>query len=258
DIPKQPGGAEVIVTLIDAAGNTSQPTTTKVKTDLATQEKAVKEAKYTIDHLFTDSSRAKYDHDFTTVKKGAIQIHVTEQHMTEAMEKLSAVSDDHKEKAALQKEMERAQKLLKDREKEQEGNLVQNGLFDSGLDKWKPWLGTGATTPTVKTDDEKSKNVIKVDPNSSVEQVLTGLEPNTTYELTAYAKTENNEKFSIGVKNIGTANVTVPIYSKEYSQAHLTFKTGPNSTTATIYLYKNGGTKAGYADVVIAKKVVGK
>ncbi|EJR91148.1 hypothetical protein IKE_05756 [Bacillus cereus VD196] len=58
--------------------------------------------------------------------------------MTEAMEKLRAVPDDHKEKASLQKEMERTQKLLKDREKEQEGNHVQNGLFDSGLDKWRP------------------------------------------------------------------------------------------------------------------------
>ncbi|MGG0256604.1 S8 family serine peptidase [Bacillus toyonensis] len=33
DIPKQPGGKEVVVTLKDGAGNTSQPTKTKVKTD---------------------------------------------------------------------------------------------------------------------------------------------------------------------------------------------------------------------------------
>ncbi|EJR91131.1 beta-lactamase [Bacillus cereus VD200] len=257
DIPKQPVGKEVVVTLIDTAGNTSQPTVTKVKIDSATQEKAVKEAKYAIDHLFTNSSRSKFNHDFTTVKKGAIQIHVTEQHIAEAMEKLRKIPDDYKEKPAFQKEIERAQSLVEDREKMQEGNLVQNGLFDSGLNKWKPWLGTGATTPTVKTDDDKSKNVIKLDPNSSVEQVLTGLEPNTTYELTAYARAEDNEKFSVGTKKTGTANVTVPIYSKEYSQAHLTFKTGPNSTTATIYLYKNGGTKSGYADFVITKKVMG-
>ncbi|EOO64344.1 hypothetical protein IKE_04569 [Bacillus cereus VD196] len=258
DIPKQPGGKEVIVTLTDAAGNTSQPTTTKVKMDAASQEKLVKEAKQAIDQLFTDSSRAKFSHDFTTTKKGAIQINVTEQHMTGAMEKLRAVPDDHKEKAALQKEMERAQKLLKDREKEQEGNLVQNGLFDSGLDKWKPWAGTGASVPKVQADDEKSKNIVKIDPNSSVEQVLTGLEPNTEYELSLYVKTENKEKFSVGVKNIGTANVSVPIYSKEFSDAHLSFKTGPNATTATLYLFKSGGTGSGYADVVIAKKVMGK
>ncbi|EJR91149.1 hypothetical protein IKE_05755 [Bacillus cereus VD196] len=78
--------------------------------------------------------------------------------------------------------------------------------------------------------------MIKVDPNSSVEQVLTGLEPNTTYELTAYARAEENEEFSVGTKKTGTTNVTVPIYSKEYSQAQLTFKTGSNSTTTTIYL----------------------
>ncbi|EOO60146.1 bacillolysin [Bacillus cereus VD196] len=258
NIPKQKGGKELVVTLTDAIGNTSEPAKTQVKMDSANQDKLVKEAKDSIDQLFTDSSRAEYSHDYTTVKKGAIQIHVVQQHMTEAMEKLNAIPDEHKEKAALQKEMERVQKLLKERENEQGGNLVQNGLFDSGLDKWKPWIGFGATAPEVQGDGGKSTNVIKIYPNSSVEQVLTGLEPNTTYELTTYAKSENNEKFSVGTKNTGTANVTVPIYSKEYSQVHLRFKTAPNSTTAIIYLYKSGGTKPGYADVVIAKKVMEK
>ncbi|EJR89793.1 hypothetical protein IKE_05967 [Bacillus cereus VD196] len=157
--------------------------------------------------------------------------------MTGAMEKLRAIPDDYKEKAALQKEMEPAQKLLKERENEQEGNLVQNGLFDSGLDKWKPWAGTGASAPKVQADDEKSKNIVKIDPDSSVEQVLTGLEPNTEYELSLYVKTENKEKFS---------------------DAHLSFKAGPNATTATVYLFKSGGTGSGYADVVIAKKSMGR
>ncbi|HDR8072568.1 TPA: carbohydrate binding domain-containing protein [Bacillus cereus] len=256
DIPKQSGEKEVVVTLTDATGNVSQPTNTKVKVSAADQDKLVQEAKQVINQLFTDSIQSKYNHNFTTLKNGAIQLHVTQQQIQGAEEKVRIISDKRIEKEAFKKEIERAQKSLKERENEQTGNLVQNGLFDSGLNRWKPWLGPGAKAPEVQADGGKSVNVVKINPNSSVEQILTGLEPNTVYELTLYAKTENGEKFSIGTKNTGTANVSVPIYSKEYSQAHLRFKTGPNSTTATIYVYKSGGTKSGYTDFVIAKKVM--
>ncbi|EOO59226.1 hypothetical protein IKE_06202, partial [Bacillus cereus VD196] len=253
-IPKQPAGKEVIVILTDAADNISQPGKIKVQENTANQNDLVQEAKQTIDRLFVNSIQARYSHGYTTVRKSAIQVDVTQQHITEAEEKLRQISDGNKEKVAFQKEIERAKKLLQEREIEQTGNLVKNGLFDSKLENWKPWIGSGATAPEVQVDGGKSVNVIKIHPNSSVEQVLTGLEPNTAYELTLYAKTENSEKFSIGVKNTGTANVSVPIYSKEYSQAHLRFKTGPNATTATVYIYKSSGTKSGYADVVTAKK----
>ncbi|WP_154214811.1 carbohydrate binding domain-containing protein, partial [Bacillus cereus] len=226
----------------------------KVQENTANQNDLVQEAKQTIDRLFVNSIQARYSHGYTTVRKSAIQVDVTQQHITEAEEKLRQISDGNKEKVAFQKEIERAKKLLQEREIEQTGNLVKNGLFDSKLENWKPWIGSGATAPEVQVDGGKSVNVIKIHPNSSVEQVLTGLEPNTAYELTLYAKTENSEKFSIGVKNTGTANVSVPIYSKEYSQAHLRFKTGPNATTATVYIYKSSGTKSGYADVVTAQK----
>ncbi|EJR89763.1 glycoside hydrolase [Bacillus cereus] len=257
DITKQPGGKEVVVTVTDPSGNTSQPTKIQVKIDSAIQGKLVKEAKQATDQLFTDSSQARYSHDYTTLRAGAIQVHVKQQHITETEGKVRQISDGSKEKSALQKEIERVQKLLKERESEQDGNLVRNGLFDSKLDNWKSWKGSVATAPEVQSDGRKSANVVKVHPNSSVEQVVTGLEPSTSYELTTYAKVENGEKVSIGVKNTGTANVTVPIFSKEYSQAKLRFKTGPNATTATIYVYKSSGTKPGYADVVIAKKAIG-
>ncbi|WP_000563236.1 immunoglobulin-like domain-containing protein, partial [Bacillus cereus] len=253
---KKPGTYKVKYEVMDNDGNTV--TLERVVIVVLDEDQLVKSAKQAIDQLFTDSSQAQFSHNFTTIKKGAIHIHVEQQHITEAMKKLSDIPDENKEKAALQKEIERAQKLLKERETGQEGNLVQNSLFDSGLDKWKSWIGFGATTPKVQADGGKSTNVIKIGPNSSVEQVLNGLEPNTIYELTTYAKTEENEKFSIGTKNTGTANVSLAISSKEYNQAKLLFKTGSDTTTATIYLYKPGGTGSGYADVVIAKKSMGR
>ncbi|HHQ2480910.1 TPA: Ig-like domain-containing protein [Bacillus cereus] len=255
-IPKQLGGKEIVVTLTDSSGNESRPTKLTVKESTVIQDRIIEEAKQLIDQLFTDSIQAYYSHDFKTVRKGAIQVNVTQQHITEAERKVHDISDTAKEKAQFQQDIERVKQLLKERETKQEGNLVQNGLFDSRLDNWRSWMGSGVMAPTVQADGGKSKNVSKINPNSSVEQILTGLEPNTTYELSMYAKTEDKEKFSIGTKNTGTVNVSVPIYSKEYSQAYLRFKTGPHSTTATVYVYKSGGKKFGYADVVIAKKVL--
>ncbi|WP_192870463.1 Ig-like domain-containing protein, partial [Bacillus cereus] len=257
-IPKQPGGKEIAVTLTDTSGNTGNPVNIKVKENPVTQENFVKEAKQVIDQLFTDSIQANYSHDSNIVKKGAIQVHVMQRHITEAEEKVRIISDGVIEKAEFQKEIERAQKLLKERENEQTGNLVLNGLFESGLNNWRPWLGSGAIVPEVQVNGGKSSNVIKINPNSSVEQVLSGLSPDTTYEFTVYAKTENNEKFSIGVKNSGTVNVSAPVFSEDYSQVKVRFKTGSNATAATIYIYNTGGIGSGYADVAIVKKVMEK
>ncbi|HHQ2480881.1 TPA: carbohydrate binding domain-containing protein, partial [Bacillus cereus] len=238
------------------AGNTSKPTKTKVQENQATQDTAVKEAKQAIDEILTDLIETKYSHEFSTTTKGAIQVHVTQQHIDEAKSKVQKIADQRQEKAELQKEINRAEQLLNARAKEQDGNIVRNGLFDFGFENWKIWKGSGATAPSVQGDDGKSVNIVKINPNSSIEQILTGLEPNTSYEWTLYAKTENNEKFSIGVKNTGTVNVSVPVYSKDYTQTKIRFRTGDNATTATLYIYKSGGKGSGYADVAIAKKVI--
>ncbi|HDR8072326.1 TPA: M4 family metallopeptidase [Bacillus cereus] len=257
-ISKQVTGTEIKVTLTDGAGNVSEPTKTQVKTNVASQDQLVEGIKQEIEQLFTNSVQAQYTHNFTTEKKQALQVHVTQKYMTELEERIHAISDERKEKVTFQQEMERAKKLLTEREKGQAGNLIKNGLFDAGLDNWKTWAGSGAKKPEVQRDGGKSENVIKVDPNSSIEQVVTGLEPNTSYEFTLYAKTENGERLSVGVKNTGTANVSAAISSNEYNQATLRFKTGLNATTATVYVYKSSGTKPGYADLFIAKKLMDK
>ncbi|HHQ2481163.1 TPA: Ig-like domain-containing protein, partial [Bacillus cereus] len=253
DIPKQANGTEVSVTLTDKAGNTSSETKVQVQED---QEKLIEDAAESVNQLLTDIIEANGNHNAKVHANGAIQLGVTQQHIDEAKSKVQKIADHRQEKAELQKEINRAEQLLNGRAKEQDGNIVRNGLFDFGFDDWKIWKGSGATAPSVQGDDGKSVNIAKINPNSSVEQTLTGLEPNTTYELTLYAKTENDEKFSIGVKNTGTANISVPVKSKDYTQTKIRFTTGDNATAATLYLYKSGGTGAGYADVAIAKKVI--
>ncbi|WP_238141311.1 Ig-like domain-containing protein [Bacillus cereus] len=253
DIPKQVTGTQVSVTLTDKAGNTSPETKVQVQVN---QKKLIEDAKSAVNQLLTDMIKSKKDNKAEVVPFGAIQIDVTQSKIDEAKLKVQKIADERKEKAELQKEMDRVQQLFNGRSNEQVGNIVQNGLFDFGLEYWKTWTGTSATAPSVQGEDNKSRNIVKVKPNSSIEQTVTGLEPNTTYEFTLYAKTENDEKFSIGVKNAGAPNVSVPVYSKEYSQSKIRFTTGDNATTATLYLYKSAGKGSGYADIAIMKKVI--
>ncbi|HHQ2480320.1 TPA: M4 family metallopeptidase [Bacillus cereus] len=253
-VSKQSVGTEVTVTLTDEAGNISASTKIKVKIHAAFQDKLVGDIQQEMNHLFTDSVQSLYKHNFTTVKNNTLQVHVTQKYMKELEDRVQEISDERKEKQTFQQEIEHAKKLLTEREEGQDGNLIKNGLFDVGLDNWKTWIGSGAKKPEVQRDGGKSENVVKIEPNSSIEQVVTGLEPNTSYEFSLYAKTENGEKLSVGVKNIGTANVSVAISSKEYNQAILRFKTGLNVTTATVYVYKPNGTKPGYADLCLVKK----
>ncbi|MGG0375529.1 Ig-like domain-containing protein, partial [Bacillus toyonensis] len=86
DIPKQPGGKEVVVTLTDEAGNISKPTKTTVQEDPAIEDAKVKGAKQAIDDILTDLIQTNYSHDYSIVKQGAIQVHVAQQHITEAQE----------------------------------------------------------------------------------------------------------------------------------------------------------------------------
>ncbi|MGG0397441.1 ADP-ribosyltransferase, partial [Bacillus toyonensis] len=256
DIPKQPVGKEIVLTLTDVAGNTSKPIKVVVQNNHHYQNVLVKEAKQAINGLFTDLIQTNYSHDFSNLTKVAIQLDVTQLKIDEAESKLEKIDDQRAEKIALKKEIDRARQLLNERENEQDGNMLQNGLFNFGFDNWKLWTGSEAIAPSIEEKDDKSVKVAKVNPNSSVEQTITGLEPSTTYELTLYAKTDNYEKFSIGVKNTGTPTVSVPVKSKEYSQTKLRFITGENATTATLYFYKSGGNGSGYADMAILKQVI--
>ncbi|MGG0396737.1 Ig-like domain-containing protein, partial [Bacillus toyonensis] len=86
DIPKQPGGKAVVVTLTDTAGNISKPTKATVQEDPAIEDAKVKGAKLAIDDILTDLIQTNYSHDFSIVKKGAIQVHVAQHHITEAQE----------------------------------------------------------------------------------------------------------------------------------------------------------------------------
>ena len=79
-------------------------------------------------------------------------------------------------------------------------------------------------------------------------QKLSGLKPNTTYKVSAYIKSENNEAGLLKVRFYGGKDITRRYNKSEYGEVTATFKTGPENTSARIALlkYVDGGTAVSY------------
>jgi len=133
-----------------------------------------------------------------------------------------------------------------------ERELVKNGGFETG--DLTSWRGFG----TYAIDDDPN-NVhsgsysIMVDGtggSTGVEQEIFNLLPNTKYTLTVWGRTENGgDDFGIGVKSYDDNDMQVAndIESVTYVQKSVAFITGPNHTTAKIFVYKDTAGE-GYVD----------
>lgn len=124
--------------------------------------------------------------------------------------------------------------------------IVGNGGFESGgLSPWTNW-----NTASVVSGNARSGSyaVRLLGGPGSAEQVIQ-VEPNRTYKLTGYAKTDaSGEPVQIGVKNFGGTEQYAVISSTSYTAGTVTFTTGNTNTTATIYLYKPSGSVSAYGD----------
>lgn len=79
-----------------------------------------------------------------------------------------------------------------------------------------------------------------------VEQVITGLKPNTTYIVTGWGKTLDSSEVRIGVKNYGGPDTYASTTGTTWARKTVSFTTV--GTTATIYAYKSSGTDYAYVD----------
>ncbi|MBC1907952.1 hypothetical protein HCA64_15805 [Listeria booriae] len=210
------------------------------------------EATNKVDNLFTNLSvTGVNDTTATLYKNGALKLAVKQADIDAAMAVVNAMQDSYESKADLLATLKTAQDLWNDRTVEQTDNLVKNSEFDSSIANWKPWNGATSTTPvTVKED---SNNVLKLAGSSSVEQVISGLKPNTTYTLEIYGKADNNGYVSVGVKNYGGTQKTARVSGADYTKASVTIRTGATNTTATVFLLKGAGISAGSVDTVLFK-----
>ena len=127
-------------------------------------------------------------------------------------------------------------------------NLVPNGSFDSG--SLTPWTLSGSgSSLTTSTRFNGASAVQTGNANSGVNNIVSGLTPSTTYLLSAWVKVGVvGEQVAIGVKNHGGTETYSKSTDTAWALTTVPFTTGPSSTTATIYCYKNAGTGPGFCD----------
>ncbi|MFK4851914.1 carbohydrate binding domain-containing protein [Microbacterium sp. ZW T6_19] len=127
-------------------------------------------------------------------------------------------------------------------------SVIRNGSFDSGA--LTPWTLSGAgSSLTTSTRVNGTAAVQTGNSNSGVENVVSGLSPSTTYLLSAWVKVEvAGEQVAIGVKGFGGAEAYSKATDTTWALNTVQFTTGPSSSTATIYCYKNTGAGPGFCD----------
>jgi hypothetical protein len=121
-------------------------------------------------------------------------------------------------------------------------NRVGNWNFGWSFDFWS-WK-TNASIAYVAGDE-----VAKVTGRGGVGQVITGLQPNTTYKLSASVRVNTvGDSVALAVKNYGNTEVKVIAQSTTLTTKELTFTTGASSTSAEIYVWKDSASGAAFAD----------
>ncbi|MFI6322845.1 right-handed parallel beta-helix repeat-containing protein [Nonomuraea sp. NPDC050556] len=119
--------------------------------------------------------------------------------------------------------------------------LLANGGFETG--NLSSWASAKAAVVTGQAHTGTYAVRLSGSP-ATVEQVV-ALKPATTYTLSGWAK---GGEVLLGVKGYGGAQLTAPISGSAYSQASLTFTTGPSTTGATIFCYRHTGTGTAFCD----------
>jgi PKD repeat protein/agmatine/peptidylarginine deiminase len=118
------------------------------------------------------------------------------------------------------------------------GDITNSG-FETG--DTTGWAVSGDVTVT-STSHTGSYGISVNTQGSEVEQVITGLCPNTSYTVSAWGIARSNAGVYLGVKDFGGTTQTAQfIDSKNWQQKSITFTTGASSTTATIYAVKSAG-----------------
>jgi hypothetical protein len=136
--------------------------------------------------------------------------------------------------------------------------IVKNGCFENNnLDNWAQW-GAGTREVITGANVAYGNYSAKVSGIGAIEQVLTGLTPNTTYILTANAKIEGTQFVALGVKEFdGTTELSNKLTNTSYQEQSIEFTTSATATSAKVFYYSSSANGIGYIDnISLAKKVV--
>ena len=129
-------------------------------------------------------------------------------------------------------------------------NRVSNAEFESGV--LYPWRAYGSASVTGSGARSGRYAAVITTYNGAeggFEQSISGLKPNTTYTLRAWLRVNTaGEAVFLGQKSAGTRETSVAVTSTSWTAAKHRFQTGPNSTSAIIYMYKPSGTSPAFGD----------
>ncbi|MBD2844854.1 right-handed parallel beta-helix repeat-containing protein [Paenibacillus sp. IB182496] len=132
----------------------------------------------------------------------------------------------------------------------EEANLLVNPDLESGDFTGWGYAYNGAAV--VDHDQRSGDYALELTAAASgAEQKVTGLQPNTMYRLSGYGKGTGGGAGVLGVKNYGGTFKDTSMNGLNYTWKDVVFITGPTDTSATVYVYKNGGTGAVYFDDMV-------
>ncbi len=125
-------------------------------------------------------------------------------------------------------------------------NLIDNGSFENGIDKWNTWNSVTAGYETIY-----GSGSLQLNGNASTYQ-WAQVQPSTTYTLSAFAKVDDpTVKVQLGV----TDHTLIDIDDTSFTLHQLMFTTGANTDSVKIYFWRPpGGTGSALLDEVVLKE----
>lgn len=117
--------------------------------------------------------------------------------------------------------------------------LGNPGFEAAAISPWITWSPIGNTAVVTNNFRSGTKAIRQQGGETSLEQVISGLSPNTTYTFGGYGKVSAaGQSVMFGAKNYGGVAQNVQITNTSYQNASVTFTTGPSNSSVTVYMYK--------------------
>lgn len=130
-------------------------------------------------------------------------------------------------------------------------NLILNSGFETGnLQSWSAWQPNGnGTVAVVPSNQRTGSYAVQVNSReASIEQIVTGLSPNTTYLYSVWVKCATGAGLWVGVKDYGGTETYAVANATIYEKKTIAFTTGATNTSAKIYLYRHPNPIYGNTD----------
>ncbi|MGX1133500.1 chitinase [Streptomyces glaucescens] len=125
-----------------------------------------------------------------------------------------------------------------------DADLLRNGGFEAGLDGWTCPAGTTVTSP-VRSGGSALRATPAGGDNARCAQTVT-VKPDSQYTLTGHVR---GSYVYLGASGTGTTDVSAWTQSAgDWQQLTTTFRTGPATTSVTVYTHGWYGTGAYHAD----------